>query len=70
LQAVMGMSAQEGDRRVSKWMIHRERVVDDSRKMKVSIASVELPDGVEFEQYIFGAPRVAMTAGSTPGTKY
>ncbi len=29
--------------------------------MKVSIASVTLPDGVEFEQYVFRMPRAAMT---------
>lgn len=45
---------------LSKWTIHGERVIDDSRKMKVSIASVELPDGVTFEQYVFRAPRVVM----------
>lgn len=31
--------------------------------MKVSIAAVELPDGVQFEQYVFRAPRVAMVVG-------
>lgn len=45
---------------LSTWTIHGERVVDDSRKMKVSIASVELPDGVTFEQYVFRAPKVVM----------
>lgn len=42
------------------WTIHGERVVDDTRKMKVSIASVELPDGVTFEQYVFRMPQAAM----------
>jgi len=49
------------DTPLSKWTIHGERVVDGTRKMKVSIASVELPDGVSFEQYVFRAPQVAMT---------
>nr|WP_246361379.1 NUDIX hydrolase [Haloechinothrix aidingensis] len=45
---------------MTRWTIHGERIVDDSRKMVVSIASVELPDGVEFEQYVFRSPPVAM----------
>lgn len=45
---------------LTRWTIHGERIVDDSRKMVVSIASVELPDGVQFEQYVFRSPRVAM----------
>ncbi|RSM65016.1 NUDIX hydrolase [Kibdelosporangium aridum] len=57
------MDENQGDQPVSKWTIHGERVVDDSRKMKVSIASVQLPDGVKFEQYVFRAPKVAMTVG-------
>lgn len=44
----------------TRWTIHAERVVDDSRKMVVSVASVELPDGVTFEQYVFRSPKVAM----------
>jgi 8-oxo-dGTP pyrophosphatase MutT (NUDIX family) len=47
----------------SMWTIHGERVIDDTRKMTVSIASVELPDGVQFEQYVFRAPKVVMTVG-------
>lgn len=43
------------------WKIHSERVIDDTRRMRLSIAQVELPDGVEFEQYVFRMPRVAMT---------
>jgi 8-oxo-dGDP phosphatase len=30
----------------TKWKIHGERTVDDGRKGKLSIASVELPAGV------------------------
>lgn len=48
------------DAELTRWTIHGERVVDDTRKMVVSIASVELPDGVQFEQYVFRSPRVAM----------
>lgn len=45
----------------SEWTIHGERVVDDSRRATWSIASVELPDGTRFEQYVYRAPRAAMT---------
>ncbi|WP_326561669.1 NUDIX hydrolase [Micromonospora sp. NBC_01796] len=44
------------------WTIHGERVVDDTRRARLSIAEVELPDGVRFEQYVIRAPRAAMVA--------
>jgi hypothetical protein len=37
-------------REASKWIIRGERVVDDARLTVLSIADVELPDGVRFEQ--------------------
>ncbi|SCG55715.1 ADP-ribose pyrophosphatase YjhB, NUDIX family [Micromonospora echinaurantiaca] len=46
----------------TRWTIHRERVVDGSRRARLSIADVELPDGVRFEQYVIRAPRSAMVA--------
>ncbi|GAA1692549.1 NUDIX hydrolase [Fodinicola feengrottensis] len=49
-----------GDDESTRWIIHGERVVDDTRKAQLSIASVELPDGVRFEQYVIRAPRAAM----------
>ncbi|GAA1711583.1 NUDIX hydrolase [Kribbella yunnanensis] len=42
------------------WKIHGERVVDDTRRLQLSIASVELPDGVQFEQYVLRMPKAAM----------
>jgi len=42
------------------WRIHEERVIDDTRRARWSIASVELPDGVRFEQYVLRVPRAAM----------
>jgi 8-oxo-dGTP pyrophosphatase MutT (NUDIX family) len=51
------MSGQVTSRR---WTIHAERVVDDSRKTKLHIAAVELPDGVRFEQYVLRCPKAAM----------
>jgi hypothetical protein len=36
-------------KRASEWTIHAEHVVDDTRRAVLSIADVELPDGVRFE---------------------
>lgn len=44
------------------WIIHGERVVDDTRRAILSIASVELPDGVRFEQYVLRVPSAAIVA--------
>jgi 8-oxo-dGTP pyrophosphatase MutT (NUDIX family) len=46
--------------RASKWTIHGERVIDDSRRAVLSIADVELPDGVRFEQYVLRIPQAAI----------
>jgi 8-oxo-dGTP pyrophosphatase MutT (NUDIX family) len=46
----------------SRWTIHAERVVDDSRRGRLSIAEVELPDGVRFEQYVLRLPKSATVA--------
>jgi ADP-ribose pyrophosphatase len=40
------------DERVSRWVVHGERVVDDTRLARLHVASVELPDGARFEQYV------------------
>ncbi len=47
-------------KRASEWTIHGERVVDDSRRSILSVADVELPDGVRFEQYVLRVPNAAM----------
>lgn len=44
----------------TRWTIHGERLVEENRHIRVSIAKVELPTGVEFEQYVFRIPRCAM----------
>ncbi|QFU85379.1 NUDIX hydrolase [Amycolatopsis sp. YIM 10] len=44
------------------WRIHDERLVDDTRRLRLSIASVELPDGVTFEQWVFRIPKAAVMA--------
>jgi 8-oxo-dGTP pyrophosphatase MutT (NUDIX family) len=48
--------------KASRWTIHGERVVDDSRRGRLSIAEVELPDGVRFEQYVLRLPKSATVA--------
>jgi 8-oxo-dGTP pyrophosphatase MutT (NUDIX family) len=45
---------------VSVWNILGERVVDDTRRLRLSIADVQLPDGVRFEQYVLRIPKAAM----------
>ncbi|MCO1575376.1 NUDIX hydrolase [Crossiella sp. SN42] len=45
---------------LTRWTIHGERVVDKSRRLTLSVASVELPDGVHFEQYVLRYPKAAM----------
>ena len=47
-------------KRASEWTIHEERVVDGTRRAVLSIADVELPDGVRFEQYVLRVPAAAM----------
>lgn len=42
------------------WKIHGEQLIDDTRRLRLSIASVELPDGVRFEQYVLRMPKAAM----------
>jgi len=54
------VSLDEEDSGLTRWTVYGERMVDDRRRMRVSIASVRLPDGVEFEQYVFRIPCAAM----------
>lgn len=44
----------------SRWTIHAERLPDDIRRARVSIAEVELPDGVRFEQWVLRLPKAAI----------
>jgi 8-oxo-dGTP pyrophosphatase MutT (NUDIX family) len=46
----------------TRWRIHGERVVDDSRRGRLSIVEVELPDGVRFEQYVLRLRKGAIVA--------
>jgi 8-oxo-dGTP pyrophosphatase MutT (NUDIX family) len=45
----------------TQWIIHGERLVDENPHIRLSIASVELPDGTRFEQYVMRMRRSAMT---------
>jgi 8-oxo-dGTP pyrophosphatase MutT (NUDIX family) len=47
-------------RRASEWTIHGEQVIDDTRRAVLSVADVELPDGVRFEQYVLRVPKAAI----------
>lgn len=44
----------------TRWTIHEERLIDDTRKLHLSVAHVELPDGVHFEQYVLRMPKAAI----------
>ena len=53
----------------ARWIIHRERPVDQDSHVTVSLADVELPDGTRFTQYVFRMRRCAMIAVlDEPGT--
>ena len=46
----------------TKWVIHGERLVDENAHIRLSVATVELPDGTVFDQYVIRMPRVAVAA--------
>jgi 8-oxo-dGTP pyrophosphatase MutT (NUDIX family) len=54
------VSDQSAETRATQWTIHGERLIDDTRRLRLSIAEVELPDGVRFEQYVLRMPPAAM----------
>jgi 8-oxo-dGTP pyrophosphatase MutT (NUDIX family) len=49
------------EREHTQWTIHGERLVDENPFIRLSIASVELSDGTEFEQYVMRMRRTATT---------
>ncbi|MEU5694204.1 NUDIX hydrolase [Actinosynnema sp. NPDC020468] len=55
------MADEQTPAELTRWTIHGERLVDDTRKLNVSIAEVELPDGVHFEQWVLRMPKAVMT---------
>lgn len=44
-----------------QWLVHGERVVDDTPHIRVSLADVEIPGHARFTQYVFRMRRVAVT---------
>ena len=55
------MPSDANDTTLTTWTIHGERLIDDTRKLNLSLAQVELPDGVQFEQWVLRMPKAAMT---------
>jgi 8-oxo-dGDP phosphatase len=45
----------------TQWTIYGERLVDENPFIRLSIASVGLPDGTKFEQYVMRMRRTATT---------
>jgi 8-oxo-dGDP phosphatase len=56
------MSGMEQAKQATRWTILGERVVDDSRRGRLSVVSIELPDGVQFEQYVLRIRKGAIVA--------
>ena len=54
------MSAEEHGEEPTKWIIGEERLVDDTRRLNLSLVQVELPDGIHFEQYVLRMPKASM----------
>jgi 8-oxo-dGTP pyrophosphatase MutT (NUDIX family) len=44
-----------------EWLVHGERLVDDTPHVRVSLADVEIPGHARFSQYVFRMRRVAVT---------
>ena len=45
-----------------KWIVHNERLVDDTPHVRISLADVEIPGHARFTQYVFRMRRVVVTA--------
>jgi 8-oxo-dGDP phosphatase len=45
----------------TRWKIRGERMVEENPRIRLSVASLELPDGTLFDQYVVRMPRCAMT---------
>jgi 8-oxo-dGTP pyrophosphatase MutT (NUDIX family) len=48
------------ERSATQWIIHDEKIVDDKLKMVLSRASVELPDGTLFDQWVMRIPAAVL----------
>jgi 8-oxo-dGTP pyrophosphatase MutT (NUDIX family) len=49
------------EREGTQWKIYGERLVDENPFIRLSVASVGLPDGTKFEQYVMRMRRTATT---------
>lgn len=45
----------------TRWTVRAERVVDQDAHLRLSVATVELPDGTRFDQYVARRSRCVMT---------
>jgi 8-oxo-dGTP pyrophosphatase MutT (NUDIX family) len=45
-----------------EWLVHGERLIDDTPHVRVSLADIELPNHVRFTQYVFRMRPVVVTA--------
>ena len=45
----------------TRWKIRGERMVDANPRFRLSVTTLELPDGTVFDQYVVRMPRCAMT---------
>jgi len=53
----------------AQWIIHGERLIDQNPHIRVSLADVELPDGITFTQYVFRLRRcVVVLVLDEPGS--
>lgn len=43
------------------WLTHGERLVDENPHIRLSVATVELPERTVFDQYLMRVRRAAMT---------
>jgi 8-oxo-dGTP pyrophosphatase MutT (NUDIX family) len=55
------VTGDSGGPEATRWKIHDEWQVDNTRKLDLRLAHVELPDGMHFEQYVLRMPKAAMT---------
>jgi 8-oxo-dGTP pyrophosphatase MutT (NUDIX family) len=55
------VSSEEHELEPTQWKIFGERLVDENPFIRLTVASVGLPDGTEFEQYVMRMRRTATT---------
>jgi 8-oxo-dGDP phosphatase len=54
----------------TKWIVHDERIVDENPHIRLSVASVELPDGTRFDQYVMRMRRSSTTLVLDDGKRH